>query len=141
MVCDVSAIQPSIAVRLTDDGLDLGDLEELLGSVDVEVGDTDRSGQAFLDELESGFGRSLASERRAHLLHGLPRGRDVVGQGDVELDLALRVSDDVVPRGADSLGRIDLEVDLRVSAELSVRFRSRSRSRRLTFQCIRYRSR
>jgi len=38
-------------IKLTSDGLDLGELEELSGSSDVEVGDTNVLDEALVDEL------------------------------------------------------------------------------------------
>lgn len=94
MTCNL--LHPPKKMEHTSDGLDLGLLEKLLGTVDVKVGDTDRLDETFLDEL----------------LH-LPPGRnDVVGKSDVELDLAIVSLDSVLPLGDGSLGSVDLEVDL-----------------------------
>lgn len=83
---------------LVSDGLDLGLLEKLFGTVNVKVGDTDRLDETFLDKL----------------LH-LPPGRhDIVGKSNVELDLAIVSLDSVVKRGNGSLGSVDLEVDVPV---------------------------
>lgn len=43
---------PNPWARLTGNGLDLGELQELPGSLDVEVGDTDVLDQSLLDELQ-----------------------------------------------------------------------------------------
>jgi len=67
-----------------------------------------------------------------HLLHGLPGGGDIVGQRDIELGLALGVSDNVVPGGANTLWGVNLEVDLAVSAGFATK-----QSEQLTFQCMR----
>lgn len=81
---------------LVGNGLDTALLEELADTVDVEVGDTD------------GLYKSLVVE----LLHLAPGGEDVVGEGNVEELLALRVGLGVLHLGEDTLGSVDLPVDL-----------------------------
>lgn len=87
----------------TSDGLDLGLLEKLFSTVNVKVGDTDRLDETFLDEL----------------LHLPPGWHDVVGERNVELDLAIVSLDSVVKLGDGSLGSVDLEVDLSFGSYVS----------------------
>lgn len=82
---------------LVGDGLDADVLQELLGAVDVEVGDTDRLDETLVDEL----------------LHLTPGGENVVGELDVKETLALGSGLDVLVLGENSLGGIDLPVDLK----------------------------
>lgn len=87
---------------LVGNGLDAGLLQELLGAVDVEVGNTDRLDEALVDEL----------------LHLTPGGEDVVRERDVEETLAVGSSLDVLELGENALRGVDLPVDLK-SASVS----------------------
>lgn len=81
---------------LVGDGLDASLLQEVLGAVDVEVGDTNRLDEALVDEL----------------LHRTPGGENVVRERDVEEALAVGSSLDVLELGENALGGVDLPVDL-----------------------------
>jgi hypothetical protein len=83
----------------TSDGLDLGELEELPGSSDVEVGDTNVLDETLVDEL----------------LHLGPGGGDIVGKLNVEELLSGLALDGVFLGGEDTFGSIDLQVDLFIS--------------------------
>jgi hypothetical protein len=158
---------------LTRNRLDLGLLEQLLGAVDVEVGDTDRLGEALLDELRGSAHirrgldvafrartRPVQRARATHSLKSTPGGGHIVRERDVKLDLAVVGLDDVVPAWELAGGDVDLEVDLGwVSAFLKLAaaiprprgsedraykrepWRASWLVTRLTFQCIRYKSR
>jgi len=73
-------------------------VQELVGSVNVEVGDTNGLGQALVNEL----------------LHLLPRRGDIVGELNVELVLAVLAFDSVVKGWDNTLGGVNLEVDVPV---------------------------
>ena len=83
----------------TSDGLDLGELEELPGSSDVEVGDTNVLYEALVDEL----------------LHLGPSGGDIIGKLNIEELLSGLALDGVFLGGEDTFGSIDLQVNLPVS--------------------------
>jgi hypothetical protein len=83
----------------TSDGLDLGELEELPGSSDVEVGDTNVLDETLVDEL----------------LHLGPGGGDIVGKLNIEELLSGLALDGVFLGGEDTFGSIDLQVDLFIS--------------------------
>lgn len=102
---------------LTGNGLDLDvGSKELLDTVDVEVGDTDGTGQALVNELLDQLSAPCDFLRSAHLLHSLPCGGDVIGERNVELLLAVLSLDGVVLGGENALGSVNLEVDLIVLA-------------------------
>ena len=84
----------------TSDGLDLGELEELPGSSDVEVGDTNVLDEALVNEL----------------LHLGPGGGDIVGKLNIEELLSGLALDGVLLGREDTFGSIDLQVDLPVSS-------------------------
>ena len=84
----------------TSDRLDLGELEELPSSSDVEVGDTNVLDEALVDEL----------------LHLGPSGGDIVGKLDIEELLSGLALDGVFLGGEDTFGSIDLQVDLSISS-------------------------
>jgi hypothetical protein len=85
--------------RRTSDGLDLGELEELPGSSDVEVGDTNVLDETLVDEL----------------LHLGPGGGNIVGKLNIEELLSGLALDGVFLGGEDTFGSIDLQVDLFIS--------------------------
>lgn len=101
----------------TSDGLDLGLLEKLFSTVNVKVGDTDRLDETFLDEL----------------LHLPPGWHDVVGERNVELDLAIVSLDSVVKLGDGSLGSVDLEVDLSFGSYVSAIAKKKSQVKTTTY--------
>jgi len=84
----------------TSDRLNLGELEELPSSSDVEVGDTNVLDEALVDEL----------------LHLGPSGRDIVGKLNIEELLSGLALDGVFLGGKDTFGSIDLQVDLSISS-------------------------
>ena len=94
------ALEPHKKVnRHTSDGLDLGELEELPGSSDVEVGDTNVLDEALVNEL----------------LHLGPGRGDIVGKLNIEELLSGLALDGVLLGREDTFGSIDLQVDLAVS--------------------------
>lgn len=88
--------KPHVGSGFTGNRLDAGLFEELLGPVDVEVGDSDRFTQTVVNEL----------------LHLPPSGGDILAEGKVELDLPVGRLHAVLLQGKDTLGCVNLEVDL-----------------------------
>lgn len=83
-------------IRLTSDGLDLGELEELPSSSNVKVGDTNVLDETLVDEL----------------LHLGPSGGDIIGELNIEELLSRLALDGVFLGRKDTLWSIDLQVDL-----------------------------
>jgi hypothetical protein len=96
---------------LTGNGLDLGELEELSGSLNVEVGDTNVLDEALVDELFDQLSLKVW-QTLAYLLHLGPGGRDVLTEVEVEELLARLALDGVLLSGENTLWGVNLKVDL-----------------------------
>jgi hypothetical protein len=120
---------------LVGDGLDLGKLQELSSSSDVEVGDTNVLDESLVDKL----GVSLTPIKGflpAYLLHLGPGGGDIIRELDIEELLSRLAFDGVLLGRKDTLGSVNLQVDLACQLRLW-----KDSTLQLTFQCMRYKSR